>query len=262
MGTVASVQAAALVLEHVPDLVRYGSKPSRERDRLPDLQSALRSYDDACRYLPHQVFIGSRPPEELWTVERPRWNVPKGSASSSASGELIPQRAFLELLAELDQFELVRAGEAADEEAGDLELRDGLDLFGRFVAAHGEDESLSAAVLLENLACKASGVHALRVLLDRNAIEPESIEYVLGCGEEAVGDRYQRGGGALGKAIAEACGLGAAAGSDVKAFCAGPLHALIVASALVESAIYDRVAVVAGGSLAKLGMKFLGALDH
>ena len=53
-----------------------------------------------------------------------------------------------------------------------------------------------------------------------------------------------------------------ASGSDVKAFCAAPVHALIVAGALVESGAYERVVVVAGGSLAKLGMKFAGALDH
>ena len=48
----------------------------------------------------------------------------------------------------------------------------------------------------------------------------------------------------------------------MKAFCAAPVHALIVAAALVESGAYERVVVVAGGSLAKLGMKFQGALDH
>ena len=174
----------------------------------------------------------------------------------------MPEGAFLEQLAELDQFGLVRPGEEPNEAAGDLELRHGDALFGSFVSGHEQDESLSANVLLENLACKASGVHALRVLLDRHRLDPGSIEYVIGCGEEAVGDRYQRGGGALGKAIAEACGLEAAAGSDVKAFCAGPLHALILAAALVKSRIYMRVLVVAGGSLAKLGMKFVGALSH
>jgi glycine/sarcosine/betaine reductase complex component C subunit beta len=85
---------------------------------------------------------------------------------------------------------------------------------------------------------------------------------VIGSGEEAVGDRYQRGGGNLGKAIAEQAGCVNASGSDVKAFCAGPIHALVVAGSLVSSGVYDHVAVVAGGSLAKLGMKFAGALRH
>ena len=49
---------------------------------------------------------------------------------------------------------------------------------------------------------------------------------------------------------------------DVKAFCAGPIHALVVAASLVCSGVYEHVAVVAGGSLAKLGMKFAGALRN
>src|SRR5207245_10847674 len=41
-----------------------------------------------------------------------------------------------------------------------------------------------------------------------------------------------------------------------------PLHARVLGAGLVEAGSYERVAVVAGGSLAKLGMKFLGALKH
>ena len=40
------------------------------------------------------------------------------------------------------------------------------------------------------------------------------------------------------------------------------MHALVVAASLVASGVYPYVAVVAGGSLAKLGMKFSGALRH
>ncbi|PYM56969.1 MAG: hypothetical protein DMD79_20885 [Candidatus Rokuibacteriota bacterium] len=75
-----------------------------------------------------------------------------------------------------------------------------------------------------------------------------------------MGDRYQRGGGNLAKAMGELAGLRGAGGADVKAFCAGPVHALILAGALVESGLYRRVIVVGGGSLAKLGMKFRGHL--
>ena len=48
---------------------------------------------------------------------------------------------------------------------------------------------------------------------------------------------------------------------DVKSFCAAPVHALVVAAALIEAGIEERVVVVAGGSLGKLGMKFEGALS-
>ena len=153
-------------------------------------------------------------------------------------------------------------GAEPDGEAGQIGLYEGDRVVGAVSPAHDLDESLQATVLLENLCCKASGVQALRVLGERIDLEPERIDYAIGCGEEAVGDRYQRGGGALSKAIAEGGGLVNASGSDVKAFCAAPVHALIVAGALVESGAYERVVVVAGGSLAKLGMKFAGALDH
>ena len=272
----AGVLGAAFTLQHVPDLVRYGSKPRREQARLPELLGALRTYEQALAYPPHQVFIGSLRPEELWDLPRPWWTCqgvrPRGQTPGSDPGvdggrhgpfgEIMPQDEYYRLLTELDQFELVKLGAEPAEAAGEIPLYEGDRVIGAFAPAHEADESLQATVLLENLACKASGVHALRFLLEQTGTDPESIEYAVGCGEEAVGDRYQRGGGALAKAIAESCGLVRASGSDVKAFCAAPIHALIMAGALVESGAYERVVVVAGGSLAKLGMKFTGALDH
>jgi betaine reductase len=53
-----------------------------------------------------------------------------------------------------------------------------------------------------------------------------------------------------------------ATGSDVKAFCCGPVHAIVLAASLVASRIFDNVVVVGGGSLPKLGMKFHGHLRH
>lgn len=131
---------------------------------------------------------------------------------------------------------------------------------------HDADEALTASVLLENLSCKATGALALRHLLRQpvgeGAPAPGEIDYIIGSSEEAVGDRYQRGGGSLGKAIGEMAGLIKASGADVKAFCASPMHAAIVAAALVQAGIFRNVAVVAGGSLPKLGMKFKGHLKN
>jgi betaine reductase len=92
--------------------------------------------------------------------------------------------------------------------------------------------------------------------------DAKEIDYLLGCGEEAIGDRYNRGGGSLSKAIGELCGCVKASGSDVKAFCCGPVHAMVVAAGLVSSRIFKNVVVVGGGSLPKLGMKFHGHLRH
>ena len=160
----------------------------------------------------------------------------------------------------MNKFGLVRLKE--DPGSSDLPLYENGEVVGAFSAAHESDEALSARVLLENLACKAGAVHATRCLLAQTGVDPDSISYVMGSGEEAIGDRYQRGGGNLGKAVAEAAGLVQASGCDVKAFCAGPVHALILAGALVQAGVHEKIAVVAGGSLAKLGMKFEGALEH
>ncbi len=255
----AAVTAASFVLEHVPDLVRYGSKPAREPEQLEALTAALRNYDQAIAYAPNQVFIGALEPDVLWTRPRNWWEHPvDGAAPAGSHGDVMSQRAFYDLLAEVDRFDLVRVGRAA--EPGQLELCDGAETFGAFAGDHDADESLTAAVLLENLAVKATGVHAVRDLLARTGVDPASITHAIGCGEEAVGDRYQRGGGNVAKAIAEECGLARASAIDVKSFCAAPVHALVVAAALIGAGIEERVIVVAGGSLGKLGMKFEGAL--
>lgn len=259
---VARVLAASVTLQHVPDLVRYGSKPSRDGDRFVSLAPPPRSYAEAIRYPPNQVVIGNCRPEDLWNLPRPWWNGGAPEASMSGPfGEILDQRAFYALLAEVDQFGLVRLGERPAAHDGELALHDGSEIVGAVRRDHELDESLTALVLLENLAAKAGGVHAARNLFSTSHIDPGSVSFAIGCGEEAIGDRYQRGGGNLAKSIAEAVGLQDAGGMDVKSFCAAPVHALIVAGALVEAGVHERILVVAGGSLAKLGMKWQAAAD-
>src|SRR5205823_13036723 len=72
---------------------------------------------------------------------------------------------------------------------------------------------------------------------------------------EAEGDRCRRGGGNVAKALAEEAGCEDASGSDTDAFCAGALYAMVHGASLIQSGVCNRVAVVAGGYLAKLGMK-------
>lgn len=259
----AGIVAASFVLEHVPDLVRYGSKPSREAKKFATVRDKLRTFSQACGYAPNQAFIGNLRPEQLYDRERPWWSELDTSAPAVGPyGEIIDQSAFYALMKEVDLFDLIRLGEEPRPQNGDLALYDGDEVVGTFVRAHDEDEALSARALLDNLACKAGGVHALRFMLARSGVDPASISYAIGAGEEAVGDRYNRGGGALAKAMAECCGLVNANGCDIKAFCTSPVHALITAGALVESGTFEHVVVVAGGSLAKLGMKFRGSLDR
>jgi hypothetical protein len=295
------VRAVAYLLVHVPGLVAHGSKPSRELARHPELgeriQGGLRSFDEAVAYPPNQVFIGNLRPDELGRIPRP-WprHALEGAVRRGRFGEIMPEEEFLGLLKAFDEFDLVvldagfaaetrrrlqdqplataadleRIGAGVDAErlaeiAGEpgataLRLRDG-SIAGCVRRGHEEDLNLTADLLLENLAVKATGALVLRQLFALPcAPRPDTIDYLLGCGEEASGDRYQRGGGSLAKAMAPLAGCDQATGSDLKAYCCAPIHALVLGGAMVRSGLAEGVVVVGGGSLAKLGMKFQGHL--
>ena len=266
MSARAAIHACSMVLAHAPDLVRHGSKPTRELAAdsdglLASLSGALRTYDEALAYPPNQVLIGNLRPEALWEVERPWWRHPVEPRDEGPFGVIVDQAELYRRMQEADRFGLFKL-DGAPAGNGALTLHEEGREIGSMAGAHDVDESLSAAVLLENLACKATGALALEHVLRLSGLAPEEIEYVIGSGEEAVGDRYQRGGGNLAKAMAEQAGCVNASGSDVKAFCCAPVHALVVAGSLVAAGVYPHVVVVAGGSLAKLGMKFAGALRN
>src|SRR5436190_2436894 len=292
------ISAASAALVHVPGLCRHGSKPSRELPKNPEAKeqflASLRTFEQAVAYGPHQAYLGAIHPRDL--PERP-WvgAAANGEGRFAGVGELMPEDEFLGLLAAVDDFGLVRLGaqeagaiadklashplaehfdlekvaaaagdtEAVAAEPGALQLHLGADHLAAAVRrAHESDAALTADVFLENLAGKATATLALLRVLHDNGIDPGSIDYVIGSGEEAIGDRYQRGGGNLGKSVAAAAGCVNASGCDVKNFCAAPIPALVIASSLVAAGVFQRVAVVAGGSLPKLGMKFQGHLKH
>ena len=219
------------------------------------------------------MFIGNVGVDDLAARPGPWHRHPvAGAHRFGPDGEIMPEDEFLGLLAACDGFDLlaldrdvaeraraaldahpvvgresgrptVPAGVAAAVLRERIERHHALPLLGvdgRLVGAvlpgHDEDDTLTGQVLLENLACKATAALALRHLLARpGAIAAADVRYVMNCGEEAVGDRYQRGGGNVAKAVAEWAGCGRATGSDVKAFCCGPMHALMLAGALVRS---------------------------
>ncbi len=290
------ITAVANILAHVPGLVRYGSKPLRDLARDPSaiesISAQLRPYEDAVGYGPNQVYIGNLDPEALRTVPRPWFErLDRRALSNGAFGDLISEVELLGLLKLCDRARLVQLEESALARAREgllrcrlataaefdtlhsaeareisnslrsgeaLALWRGQRVVGSIARGHEEDEALTANVLLENLAAKATGVLAFRRLLKQveDRLGPNDIDFVIAGSEEAVGDRYQRGGGGLAKAIAEGAGLTRATGFDVKAFCASTLYGLFNAAALIQAGVFSRVVVVAGGSLAKLGMKY------
>ena len=287
---------SAYVLAHAPDFVRYGSKPTRELETDPSLLApltgALRSWEEVLAYPPNQTFIGNLTPDDLADQPRPWFeNTVEQAQTDGPFGRMITQAALYGLMKLCDDFELLTiseslAGQARaelaafdhrpdritgvseDELAALVEAEDGLELFyagaraGFIRTPHEKDASLDAHVLFENLACKATAVLAVSDLLRNGPIAAEEIDYLLNTGEEAVGDRYQRGAGSLSKAVGEVVGCINATGSDVKAFCAAPVHALITAGAMVAAGLYKYVVVLGGGSQAKMGMKFRAHLDN
>jgi len=257
----------------------------------------LNPYQAAVAYAPNQVFLGNLNPDDLLTIPLPWFQNPVERALRWGDfGEIMPEEEFYGLMKLCDEFELllfeenflvdavsrlkkhplVNENDLAKLGKGypleDIEAKltagnslplyvEGDRLIGCCQGAlePGEDFNLSPTILLENLAYRASGVMPLRHLVS-GVTNGATIDYLLGCGEEAVGDRYNRGGGNMAKAIGELAGCGSATGADIKAFCCAPVHAIVMAAALVSAGLYENVVVVAGGSFAKLGMKFQGHL--
>jgi betaine reductase len=294
------IKAAAYVMVHAPDiLLGYGTTPTMERKTNPDspylkeLPGHLRSFAEAVKYPPNQVYIGNYSPELLEELPRPWYHQEIEATAQGNFGEIIGQSEFYALLKLVDRFNLVEleAGFALELkksleskaifsetelalldkgwEAEDIKnlvnlgKAEGLYSKGSLVGcvreAHEHDPNLKAHVVMENLVSKASAVLALKNLLTVHKIDPAQIDYIIETSEEAIGDMNQRGGGNLAKAIGEAAGLINASGVDLRAFCAGPAHGMVNAASLVQSGIFKNVVIVAGGSSAKLGMN---SKDH
>ena len=261
-----------------------------DSEYLKELPSHLRSFEDAVAYIPNQVYIGNAKPADLAATEFPYYDKKWENASRDGKyGQIMPEDEFYGVMKIVDVFDLVHLekefaaqvkeklaaqnlftedqlaaldkNESTAEELDALvnnEHSEGLYYNGKLVGAvkraHDVDVNLSAHVMLENIVTKASNVISLIELVKKNGIDPNEIEYVIDCCEEACGDMNQRGGGNFAKAAAEIAGFTNATGSDVRGFCAGPAHAVLHAAALVKAGTFKHVVVTAGGCTAKLGM--------
>lgn len=260
-----------------------------ESEYLKNISKHLRSYDEFKMYPPNQTYIGNMTPDELGSIEQP-WFDKKSEQIDRYGrfGEIMPQDEFILLIKSCDVFDLVQLssdfvqavkpklekhpliGEDIIARVGDGVDLQGIEklaseknteplyhmnkLVGYVKGAHDIDINLSAHVMHENLVSKASSVLAMLNLIKHSGVDKQAVEYVIDCSEEACGDMNQRGGGNFAKAAAEIAGFNGATGSDLRAFCAAPTHALITAASLVASGTYKNVIVSAGGSTAKLGM--------
>jgi glycine/sarcosine/betaine reductase complex component C subunit beta len=103
----AAIHGCSLVLAHAPDLVCHGSKPARElaADRdglLSSLNGALRTYEDALAYPPHQTLLGNLRPEELWEIERPWWRQPCEPRPAGPYGDFLDEAELYRHMQEAD----------------------------------------------------------------------------------------------------------------------------------------------------------------
>ena len=260
-----------------------------DSDYLKEVPKHLRSFEDFISYPPNQTYIGSMTPQNLSKYAFPWYDKKaEGATRQGKYGEIMPQDEFIGLMKISDTFDLVKLEKSFSnivkeklsvhpligdeliatinegEEISEIEkliqeqqaepIYNENQVVGCVKRAHEIDINLTAHTLFENLVVKASGVLALLNLFDKNNIDPNSIEYVIECSEEACGDMNQRGGGNFAKSIAEIAGCNHTTGSDTRGFCAAQTHALIEASALVQAGVYENVVILAGGSSAKLGM--------
>ncbi|MCR1954783.1 glycine/sarcosine/betaine reductase complex component C subunit beta [Clostridioides mangenotii] len=293
------LKGAGYILAHTPDMIiQNGTTCSVERQTHPDSEflkeigKHIRTFDEVVNYMPNQVYIGNNRPEDLKDLEMPWCNQKVEGNRNGKFGEIMPQDEFLAFMQISDAFDLVKLSESFVNEVkpkiennypeiapffgklkgDDIEdaralidehIAEGLfhngELVGYVKRAHDVDINLNAHTMFENLVVKASGIISAIHMLRHSEIDPNAIDYVIECSEEACGDMNQRGGGNFAKSIAEIVGLTNATGSDTRGFCAAPTHALIQAAALVKAGIHKNVMVVAGGASAKLGMN---SKDH
>lgn len=270
-----------------------------ESEHLKNLPKALRSFDDVVKYPPNQVYIGNVNPDLLKCHKRPWYEHPLAVASIDGPfGSIYTEDELIALIKIVDVFDLViledsfqGATKVKLKKRQELQiidkLLDKLDTKGSTYAelevlvkrdhaepmyyggrlvgcvkkAHAFDAVLTAHVMFENLANKASAVANLLQLFTKTSLRPEEVDYIIEASEEAAGDMNQRGGNNLAKAIGEMCGCINATGSDTRSFCAAPAHAMVEAAALVQAGVYKNVVVVAGGSTAKLGMNSKSHLE-
>jgi betaine reductase len=266
-----------------------------ETDYLKKLPEHAQSFEEAKDYAPNMAYIGTLPLEDLENQTKPMYeNRLSGADRYGKFGEIMPEDEFIGLMDICDVFDLVwlekdfaasvkeklsnhkfmtesmlarleegRDGSEieadCDEKHGALPLYFDGNIVGCVRRGHEVDENLSAHVLLENIASKASAVLSLLHLLQNTEMKAEEVDFVIECSEEGAGDMCQRAGGNFAKAIAEIVGCKNASGCDVRGFCAGPVNAMIAGASQVAAEARSNVVVLAGGAVPKL---YMNSKDH
>jgi len=247
-------------LGHAPGLVRHGSKPSREIEKDPALLDSimahLRSYPEAVAYPPNRAFLGGIYPDQLKEIERPWFHGNGESQRWLPHGEIMPEEELIGLLKIADAFDLVWLEEGfiglvrnalADHPLITSSDLDGLD--GAKSQSDIEAQVANGAGTLPLHLRDGSLVGCISRAHDEDAaLTSDVILENLACKVTAAMAlrTLLRDQGLDGSGIDYVLNTGEEA----------------VGEPLVSSGLYRQIAVVGGCSLAKLGMKFQGHLQH
>ena len=109
-------KGSGYVLIQAPDMVLHNGTTQTtemvvnpESEYLKKLPEHLRSFEDCVAYLPNQVYIGNKRPEDLDEVPEPWTNYKVENADRHGKfGEIMPQHEFIGLIKMVDVFDLVR----------------------------------------------------------------------------------------------------------------------------------------------------------
>lgn len=223
MGGYAVLKGASYTLAFTPDMVIHnGTTQTTERtvnpdsEYLKDLPKHLRSYEEALSYLPNQVYIGNKTPDDLAAAAFPWYDKKIEGLRQGKYGEIMPEDEFIGLMQICDVFDLVKLEQSfADKTRKKLEAHPLItaeqaaildkneetledirrlveedhaeplycegQLVGAVKRAHDIDINLSAHVMLENLVTKASCALSLLHLVQVTGIDASEIEYVIDC---------------------------------------------------------------------------------
>lgn len=272
--------------------IERGEHPDSEY--LKALPGFAQNYEQAASYAPNLAYIGALPVDEMEGRPQPWYkNLETKATRFGKFGEIMPEDETIGFIDICDVFDLIwleksfsssvreklaahplmrddiiarlEAGHELSEIETEVKNAGAEPLYfdGKIIGCcrrgHEVDPNLTAYELLVNLANKASAVISMLHLIKNSGLAPAEVDFVVECSEEAAGDMNQRGGGNFAKAVAEIAGCVNASGCDIRAFCAGPVNALVAAASMVAAGTRKNVAVIAGGAIPKL---YMNSRDH
>ena len=169
-------------------------------------------YDEAVAYPPNQVFVGALRAATLWDASARLVAAPRRGRGARRPVRRRDGPRPLLRAARRGRPVRSRAARGRARARASSRCSTATRWSARSPATTSDDESLTAAGAAREPRDQGERRARAAAPARDHRRRSASITHAIGCGEEAVGDRYQRGGGNVAKAIAEQCGLARASG--------------------------------------------------